>query len=190
MAIEPGPAMQVFDTQRVHARLDSAIGTILKDQGFVEDFRLPLIRQLLGVCAIGIATFSHFYFQAHPEYRLGLIASIIAYWILSGIMQYWTYFYDGDVLFVSKGGPHGRNKGIAIKVDSIMPRFTSVHTLKVHLLERPEGQTSFLWPYRAKPVKTLTVSRSICRYFSRDGLLYPPQLETDVRKILSDLKTQ
>ncbi|KAJ3416782.1 Signal peptidase complex subunit 2 [Chytridiales sp. JEL 0842] len=99
----PPITIDTYNGAEVKHTLDDAVCRILADElGYKENHRHTDIKLVLGytACLIAGGATAYSYFIPFPDCKDVLLGSVIAYFVLNGIMLLYALYVEQDVVFV------------------------------------------------------------------------------------------
>ncbi|KAL9266839.1 Signal peptidase complex subunit 2-like protein [Drosera capensis] len=147
--------------------LDESVTEIVTSRGYVEDVRLSNIRLLLGTIVIIIALVAQFYPKKFPENR--------NYVIVNGLLQLIVYTKEKNAILFTYPPP-GSFDRTGLIVSSKLPRFSDMYTLSIASAE----------PKSISAKKPVEFTKSITKWFTKDGVLVEGLFWKDVEGLIDD----
>ncbi|KAH7679929.1 signal peptidase complex subunit 2 protein [Dioscorea alata] len=165
----------LLDPHAIKHVLDESVTEIVTGKGYGEDFRLSNVRLLIGTVIIGIALLAQFTNKKFPENRNFLIMCIISYVILNGILQFISYTKEKNAILFTYP-PAGSFNSTGLTVSSKLPRFSDMYTLTVASAD----------PKSISANKTVEFTKSVTKWFTKDGILVEGLFWKDVERLIDD----
>ncbi|KAM0949188.1 putative signal peptidase I [Dioscorea sansibarensis] len=163
----------LLDPHAIKHVLDESVTEIVTSKGYGEDFRLSNVRLLIGTVIIGIALLAQFTNKKFPENRNFLIICI--YVILNGILQFISYTKEKNAILFTYS-PAGSFNSTGLILSSKLPRFSDMYTLTVASAD----------PKSISANKTVEFTKSVTKWFTKDGILVEGLFWKDVERLIDD----
>ncbi|XP_011624729.1 probable signal peptidase complex subunit 2 isoform X1 [Amborella trichopoda] len=155
--------------------LDETVTEVVTSKGYAEDFTLSNTRLFIGVIIIAIALAAQFYPKKFPENRDFLIACIALYVLFNILLQFFMYTKEKNA-FLFTHPLTGSYNSTGLMISSKLPRFSDEYTLTIASSDPKSIAAN-------KPVK---LSKSVTKWFTKDGILVEGLFWNDVSKLIDD----
>ncbi|GAB4854671.1 hypothetical protein Ancab_023254 [Ancistrocladus abbreviatus] len=155
--------------------LDESVTEIIKSHGYVEDVRMSNTRLFLGTIIIIIALVAQFYPKKFPENRNFLIGCIILYIVFNALLQLIIYTKEKNAILFTYPPPGSFNT-TGLVVSSKLPRFSDLYTLTIASAD----------PNSISANKPVEFSKSVTKWFAKDGVLVEGLFWKDVEGLLDE----
>ncbi|XP_022942200.1 probable signal peptidase complex subunit 2 [Cucurbita pepo subsp. pepo] len=175
MATKNAKKANLLDHHSLKHLLDESVSEIVTSRGYVEDVRLSNVKLIMGTVIIIIALVAQFYKKKFPENRDFLIGCIILYVVFNGILQFIVYTKEKNAILFTYP-PAGSFTSTGLVVSSKLPRFSDLYTLSISSSD-PESISA------NKPVE---FTKSVTRWFTKDGVLVEGLFWKDVEALIDD----
>ncbi|KAJ6795476.1 putative signal peptidase complex subunit 2 [Iris pallida] len=183
----------LLDPHAIKHLLDESVTEIVTGKGFPEDFRTSNARLGIGSLIIAVALLAQLYPKKFPENRdlllicIGLYPSFDFFFfffffgfeldVLNGILQFISYTKEKDAILFTYP-PVGSFTSTGLVVSSKLPRFSDVYTLTIASADPKSISAN-------KPVK---LSKSVTKWFTKDGILVEGLFWKDIEGLIDDYK--
>ncbi|XP_022996614.1 probable signal peptidase complex subunit 2 [Cucurbita maxima] len=175
MATKNAKKANLLDHHSLKHLLDESVSEIVTSRGYVEDVRLSNVKLIMGTVIIIIALVAQFYKKKFPENRDFLIGCIILYVVFNGILQFIVYTKEKNAILFTYP-PAGSFTSTGLVVSSKLPRFSDLYTLSISSSD-PESISA------NNPVE---FTKSVTRWFTKDGVLVEGLFWKDVEALIDD----
>ncbi|XP_058109251.1 signal peptidase complex subunit 2-like isoform X1 [Magnolia sinica] len=165
----------LMDPHSIKHLLDESVSEIVTGRGYTEDVRLSNIRLLVGTVIIAIALVAQFYRKKFPENKDFLIECIALYIVFNGLLQLIIYKKEKNAILFTYPLP-GSFNSTGLIVSSKLPRFSDSYTLSVTSAD----------PKSVSANKPVHFTKSVTKWFTRDGILVEGLFWKDVSKLIDD----
>ncbi|KAK1265622.1 putative signal peptidase complex subunit 2 [Acorus gramineus] len=169
----------LLDPHSIKHILDEAVTEIVTGRGYKEDFTMSNIRLLMGSVIIIIALVAQFYPKKFPENRDLLIACIVSYVVLNGLLQLIIHTKEKNAILFTYPLP-GSFNSTGLMVTSKLPRFSDMYTLTVASAD----------PKSISAKKPVHLTKSVTKWFTKDGILVEGLFWKDVEKLVEDYNAE
>ncbi|KAG0450878.1 hypothetical protein HPP92_026511 [Vanilla planifolia] len=163
----------LLDPHSIKHVLDECVTEIVKSRGYVEDSRLSNLRLFIGTLIIAFALLAQFYPKKFPENRDLLIGCI--YVVLNGILQFISYTKEKSAILFTYP-PKGSFNSTGLIVSSKLARFSDMYNLTVASAD----------PKSISANKTVQLTKSVTKWFTKDGILVEGLFWKDVERLIDD----
>ncbi|PKA47998.1 putative signal peptidase complex subunit 2 [Apostasia shenzhenica] len=174
-AKNPNRKANLLDPHSIKHALDESVNEIVTSRGFPEDFRLSNFRLLIGTAIIAIALLAQFYPKKFPENWNVLIGCIILYVVLNVILLLISFTKEKSAIMFTYPPP-GSFSSTGLIVSSKLPRFSDMYTLTIASAD----------PKSISANKQVQLSKSVTKWFTKDGILVEGLFWKDVEKLIDD----
>lgn len=160
---------------------DNLVEVLTRELGLQRSFRHTNMRLLCAMISVAAGIISHFAPIPFPENVWLLVLCIVVYYVCCGVILYISRFLERDAFFVgSRGGAGGK----VLRLCSSCEQFKPQYNIKAELV------TSVGWLFPSTAGKGTSVAHEwpLGRFFTEDGLIYPPAVRTAVAELLGELK--
>lgn len=171
-----------WDNAALKNALDDGAKKVMLDKfGFKESHLLMDGRLLICTIAVGFAMFALIwdYFNPFPQSRPVLIACVLSYFVLMGVLTIYTTYAEKGIFLVAldkdRAGVDPDNKW---ELSSYLKKYDDQYTLSMTLTE---GTT--------KKQRTQKICHSVCEFFDENGTLCFDLLEPKVRMLQNRIAT-
>ncbi|CAL9045777.1 signal peptidase complex subunit 2-like [Musa acuminata AAA Group] len=165
----------LVDHYSIKHLLDESVTEVVKSQGYAEDVRLSNVRLLIGSIIIAIALLAQFYPKKFPENRDFLVTCIGLYVVFNGLLQCISYTKEKNA-FLFTYPPPGSFNSTGLIVSSKLPRFSDMYTLTIASAD----------PKSISANKPVVLTKSVTKWFTKDGLLVEGLFWKDVERLMDD----
>ncbi|KAJ8504333.1 hypothetical protein OPV22_005219 [Ensete ventricosum] len=173
----------LVDHYSIKHLLDESVTEVVKSRGYAEDVRLSNVRLLIGSIIIAIALLAQLYPKKFPENREFLITCIGLYpftlcldlFVFNGLLQFISYRKEKNA-FLFTYPPPGSFNSTGLIVSSKLPRFSDMYTLTIASAD----------PKSISANKPIVLTRSVTKWFTKDGLLVEGLFWKDVERLMDD----
>ncbi|OQR77726.1 putative signal peptidase complex subunit 2-like [Tropilaelaps mercedesae] len=169
-----------WDGSAVRNALDDEVRCIVtQDWRMEEDHRLPDGRLAISVLAVAAAGWALLWDWWHPfpESRPVLVACVLSYFLLMGILTLYTNYYEKGIFVVAKQKDEvGLEAAKVFTIRSFLERFDDMYRLEMTV--NVEGQ---------RKTGTAQLEKSIASWFDSNGVLRKDLLRKDVEKLQRSL---
>ncbi|CAM8916478.1 unnamed protein product [Rhodiola kirilowii] len=165
----------LLDHNSIKHLLDESVTEVVTSRGYKENVRLSNIKMLLGLVIIAIALVAQFYWKKFPENKNFLIGCIISYVVVNGLLQLIIYTKEKNAILFTHP-LEGSFTSTGLVVSSKLPRFSDLYTLTIASAD-PESISA------NKPVE---LTKSVTKWFTKDGVLVEGLFWRDVEGLVSD----
>lgn len=172
-----------WDGSAVRNALDDAVKKVMTEKyKYVENHRLTDGR--LGICtvAVGAAMFALLWDYIHPfpDSRTVLIACVLSYFFLMGVLTLYTTFLEKGIFLVAlQKDPAGLDPDCVWTVSSSLKRFDDVYHLQVQF---KDGKT--------RKTREAKFEKSIANWFDESGTLLTDLFEPELCKLHNSLLSE
>ncbi|KAJ1687765.1 hypothetical protein LUZ63_019155 [Rhynchospora breviuscula] len=165
----------LLDPHSIKHTLDESVTELVKSKGYPEDVRLSNLRLIIGAVIIGIALLAQFYNKKFPENRNFLIGCIISYVAFNLLLHFISYTKEKNaILFTYPPADSFSSTGLI--VSSKLPRFDDMYTLTIASAD----------PKSISANKTVHLTKSVTKWFTKDGELVEGLFWKDVERLIDD----
>ncbi|KAK4761278.1 hypothetical protein SAY87_006171 [Trapa incisa] len=171
----------LLDQNSIKHVLDESVSEIVTGRGYVEDVRMSNVRLVVGSVIIAIALFAQFYKKKFPENREFLIGCITlypspsSYIVFNVILQLLTYTKEKNAIMFTYP-PTGSFTSTGLIVSSKLPRCSDLYTLTIASAD----------PKSISANKTVELTKSVTKWFTKDGVLVEGLFWKDVEGLIND----
>ncbi|CAL9150036.1 unnamed protein product [Musa hybrid cultivar] len=171
----------LLDHHSIKHLLDESVTEVVKSRGYAEDSRLSNVRLLIGSIIIAIALLAQFYPKKFPENRdflivcIGLYPSFHFYVVFNGLLQFISYTKEKNAILFTYP-PAGSFNSTGLVVSSKLPRFSDMYTLTIASAD----------PKSISANKPVVLTKSVTKWFTKDGVLVEGLFWKDVEKLIDD----
>nr|XP_009410061.1 PREDICTED: probable signal peptidase complex subunit 2 [Musa acuminata subsp. malaccensis] len=165
----------LLDHHSIKHLLDESVTEVVKSRGYAEDSRLSNVRLLIGSIIIAIALLAQFYPKKFPENRDFLIVCIGLYVVFNGLLQFISYTKEKNAILFTYP-PAGSFNSTGLVVSSKLPRFSDMYTLTIASAD----------PKSISANKPVVLTKSVTKWFTKDGVLVEGLFWKDVEKLIDD----
>ncbi|URE18087.1 Signal peptidase complex subunit [Musa troglodytarum] len=151
----------LLDHHSIKHLLDESVAEVVKSRGYAEDLRLSNVRLLIGSVIIAIALLAQFYPKKFPENRDFLI--------------FISYTKEKNAILFTYP-PAGSFNSTGLVVSSKLPRFSDMYTLTIASAD----------PKSISANKPVVLTKSVTKWFTKDGVLVEGLFWKDVEKLIDD----
>jgi len=163
------------DPNAIKHLLDETASEVVFSRGYVENVALSNVKMAIGVIIIGIALAAQFYPKKFPENKNFLIGCIILYVIFNGLLQFIIYTKEKNtILFTNPLAGSFSSTGLA--VSSKLARFSDMYTLCISSSD----------PKSIAANSPVEFTKSVTKWFTKDGVLVETLFWNDVEKLIDD----
>eukprot|EP00252_Welwitschia_mirabilis_P025882 TRINITY_DN8253_c0_g1_i1.p1 TRINITY_DN8253_c0_g1~~TRINITY_DN8253_c0_g1_i1.p1 ORF type:complete len:194 (-),score=14.21 TRINITY_DN8253_c0_g1_i1:345-926(-) len=163
------------DPHAIKHLLDETASEVVFSRGYAENHTLSNLKMAIGLIIISIALAAQFYPKKFPENKNFLIGCIILYVIFNALLQIIIYTKEKNtILFTHPLNGSFSSTGLA--VSSKLPRYSDTYTLCISSAD-PKS-------IMANPPVDFT--KSVTKWFTKDGVLVEPLFWKDVEKLIDD----
>nr|GEU39163.1 leucine-rich repeat-containing protein [Tanacetum cinerariifolium] len=175
--VNPSPKKtNLLDHHSIKHLLDEYVSEVVASRGYSEDVTTSNIRLLIGAVIIIIALFAQFYNKKFPENKNYLVACIGLYVVFNGILQLIVYTKEKNAILFTYPPAGSAYNSTGLMISSKMPRFSDKYTLTIASAD-PKSIS-------AKP--TVEFTRSVTKWFTKDGVLVEGLFWKDVEGLVND----
>ncbi|KAK6929447.1 Signal peptidase complex subunit 2 [Dillenia turbinata] len=154
----------LFDHHSIKHLLDEYVSEIVTGRGYTEDVRLSNMKSLMGTNILIIALVAQFYPKKFPENKELLIGCILIIYTKEKNAILFTY------------APQGSYNSTGLVVSSKLPRFSDMYTLTIASADTQSISAR----------ETVQFSKSITKWFTKDGVLVEGLFWKDVDGLIND----
>ncbi|CAN0837852.1 Signal peptidase complex subunit 2 [Linum grandiflorum] len=154
----------LLDHHSIKHILDESVSEIVTSRGYAEDVRMSNVRLLLGTVIIVVALVAQFYKKKFPENRDFLIGCILIIFVKEKDAILFTY------------PPKGSYTSTGLMISSKLPRFADDYTLTIASAD----------PKSISAGKTVHLTRSVTKWFTKDGVLVEGLFWKDVNSLIDE----
>ncbi|CAM8964364.1 unnamed protein product [Rhodiola kirilowii] len=165
----------LLDHHSIKHILDESVTEVVTSRGYKENVKLSNVKLLLGVVTIAVALVAQFYWKKFPENKNFLIGCIILYPFINGLLQLIIFTKEKNAILFTHP-PEGSFTSTGLIVSSKLPRFSDLYTLTIASAD-PESISA------NKPVE---LTKSVTKWFTKDGVLVEGLFWKDVEGLVSD----
>ncbi|CAM8879189.1 unnamed protein product [Rhodiola kirilowii] len=165
----------LLDHHSIKHILDESVTEVVTSRGYKENVKLSNVKLLLGVVTIAVALVAQFYWKKFPENKNFLIGCIILYVVVNGLLQLIIFTKEKNAILFTHP-PEGSFTSTGLIVSSKLPRFSDLYTLTIASAD-PESISA------NKPVE---LTKSVTKWFTKDGVLVEGLFWKDVEGLASD----
>ncbi|THU60091.1 hypothetical protein C4D60_Mb07t08980 [Musa balbisiana] len=151
----------LLDHHSIKHLLDESVAEVVKSRAYAEDSRLSNVRLLIGSIIIAIALLAQFYPKKFPENRDFLI--------------FISYTKEKNAILFTYP-PAGSFNSTGLVVSSKLPRFSDMYTLTIASAD----------PKSISANKPVVLTKSVTKWFTKDGVLVEGLFWKDVEKLIDD----
>ncbi|XP_076942839.1 signal peptidase complex subunit 2-like [Bidens hawaiensis] len=166
----------LLDHHSIKHLLDETVTEIVTSRGYREDVRMSNVRLLIGAVIIIIALFAQFYNKKFPDNKNFLIGCSGKYVIFNGILQLIIYTKEKNAFLFTYPPAGSAYNSTGLMVSSKLSRFSDKYTLTIASAD-PKSIS-------AKP--TVEFTKSVTKWFTKDGVLVEGLLWKDVEGLIND----
>ncbi|WOK94270.1 putative signal peptidase complex subunit 2 [Canna indica] len=160
----------LLDHHSIKNILDESVTEVVKSRGYPEDVRLSNLRLLIGSIVIAIALFAQFYPKKFPENR-----DLLIYVVFNGLLQFISYTKEKNAILFTYP-PAGSFNSTGLILSSKLPRFSDMYTLTIASAD----------PKSISANKSVILTKSVTKWFTKDGVLVEGLFWKDVEKLIDD----
>jgi signal peptidase complex subunit 2 len=173
------------DMVKMKQVLDETVAAAVLDQEVEEDYRWDNLKLTIMTAACAFAMVAQFAPLPFPESRMVIGFCGCMYFVLSGVLQLITTFFDKDAILLTKFKPDSSNADLraqGIRVRSNLPRFSEWYTviLEFNLPSDRSGK---------EPPKVEQMW-SVGQFFDKEGYFDEAGLTTEVEKLFHRLESK
>uniref|UniRef100_A0A131YHA7 Signal peptidase complex subunit 2 n=1 Tax=Rhipicephalus appendiculatus TaxID=34631 RepID=A0A131YHA7_RHIAP len=172
-----------WDGSAVRNALDDAVKKVLTEKyGYVENHRLTDGRLAICSIAVGAAMFALLwdFLYPFPESRTVLIACVLSYFFLMGVLTLYTTFLEKGIFLVAlQKDKTGFDPDSVWTVSSSLKRFDHIYHLQIHY---KDGKT--------KKTREAKLEKSIASWFDENGTLVGDLFDPEVCKLHNSLLSE
>ncbi|CAN0837848.1 Signal peptidase complex subunit 2 [Linum grandiflorum] len=170
----------LLDHHSIKHILDESVSEIVTSRGYAEDVRMSNVRLLLGTVIIVVALVAQFYKKKFPENRDFLIGCIVlypsfVYVVLNVVLQLIIFVKEKDAILFTYP-PKGSYTSTGLMISSKLPRFADDYTLTIASAD----------PKSISAGKTVHLTRSVTKWFTKDGVLVEGLFWKDVNSLIDE----
>lgn len=169
--------VDVGDMVKMKQILDETVaGTVLEN--IQEDYRSDNMKLIIMTTACAFAMFGQFAPVPFPDSRPILAVCCCMYFLLSGILQFITFFIDEDCILITQPSETSTNQTLqeyGIRVRSDLPRFSEFYSITLQFQKMPGT------PY-------VTQQWSVGNFFDVDGMFDEVGLTQAVQAVYDRLE--
>ncbi|CAN0837850.1 Signal peptidase complex subunit 2 [Linum grandiflorum] len=165
----------LLDHHSIKHILDESVSEIVTSRGYAEDVRMSNVRLLLGTVIIVVALVAQFYKKKFPENRDFLIGCIVLYVVLNVVLQLIIFVKEKDAILFTYP-PKGSYTSTGLMISSKLPRFADDYTLTIASAD----------PKSISAGKTVHLTRSVTKWFTKDGVLVEGLFWKDVNSLIDE----
>ncbi|CAI0443522.1 unnamed protein product [Linum tenue] len=163
----------LLDHHSIKHILDESVSEIVASRGYAEDVRMSNVRLLLGTVIIAVALVAQFYKKKFPENRDFLIGCIGKYIVLNVVLQLIIFVKEKNAILFTYP-PQGSYTSTGLMITSKLPRFADDYTLTIASAD----------PKSISAGKTVDLTKSVTKWFTKDGVLVEGLFWKDVNSLL------
>ncbi|CAL1387518.1 unnamed protein product [Linum trigynum] len=163
----------LLDHHSIKHILDESVSEIVASRGYAEDVRMSNVRLLLGTVIIAVALVAQFYKKKFPENRDFLIGCIGKYVVLNVVLQLIIFVKEKNAILFTYP-PQGSYTSTGLMITSKLPRFADDYTLTIASAD----------PKSISAGKTVDLTKSVTKWFTKDGVLVEGLFWKDVNSLL------
>ncbi|XP_076906892.1 signal peptidase complex subunit 2-like [Bidens hawaiensis] len=172
----------LLDHNSIKHLLDETVNEIVTSRGYKEDVRMSNVRLFIGAIIIVIALFAQFFNKKFPDNKNFLIGCIVLYpfiyVLFNAILQLIIYTKEKNAFLFTYPPAGSAYNSTGLMVSSKLPRFSDMYTLTIASAD-PKSIS-------AKP--TVEFTKSVTKWFTKDGVLVEGLFWKDVEALISDYK--
>ncbi|KAM0826413.1 hypothetical protein ACQ4PT_068899 [Festuca glaucescens] len=161
----------LLDPHSIKHLLDETISEVVKSKGYAEDNRLGNWKLLIGTAVIGIALLAQFYPKKFPQNREFLLGCIALYPLI--------YTKEKDAIIFTHP-PAGSFNSTGLVISSKLPRFSDMYNLSIASAD----------PQSISAHKTVRFTKSVTKWFTKDGVLVEGLFWKDVERLVDDYNNE
>ncbi|XP_068644321.1 signal peptidase complex subunit 2-like [Aristolochia californica] len=165
----------LLDPHSIKHLLDESVTEIVTSRGYKEDVRMSNIRLFMGTIIIIVALVAQFYPKKFPENREFLIGCIVLYVALNGLLQLIIHTKEKNAILFTHP-LEGSFNSTGLVITSKLPRFSDMYTLAVASAD----------PKSISANKPAHLSKSVTKWFTREGVLVEGLFWKDVDKLIDE----
>lgn len=169
-----------WDGSAVRNALDDAVKKVMTEKfKYVESHWLADGRLAICTIAVGAAMFALLwdYWYPFPESKPILIACVLSYFILMGVLTLYTTFLEKGIFLVAvQKDPSGLDPDSVWAVSSSLKRYDDMYHLQAHYRD---GKT--------RKTREATLEKSIASWFDEKGHLLYDLFDPEVTKLHNSL---
>ncbi|KAJ8461476.1 hypothetical protein OPV22_034402 [Ensete ventricosum] len=151
----------LLDHHSIKHLLDESVTDVVKSRAYAEDLRLSNVRLLIGSIIIAIALLAQFYPKKFPENR--------------DFLFFISYTKEKNAILFTYP-PAGSFNSTGLVVSSKLPRFSDMYTLTIASAD----------PKSISANKPVVLTKSVTKWFTKDGVLVEGLFWKDVEKLIDD----
>ncbi|XP_057832480.1 signal peptidase complex subunit 2 [Cryptomeria japonica] len=169
----------LLDPHAIKHLLDETASEVVFSRGYAENVTLSNVKMVIGIIIISIALAAQFYPKKFPENRNFLIICIVLYVIFNGLLQFIVYTKEKNTILSTNPLP-GSFTSTGLAISSKLPRCSDMYTICISSSD-PESIS-------ANPPVELT--KSVTKWFTKDGILVEGLFWKDVEKLIDDYSNE
>ncbi|KMZ76014.1 putative signal peptidase complex subunit 2 [Zostera marina] len=165
----------LLDSHSIKHVLDESASQIVMRKGFVEDVRLSNARLGLGSVIIVIALVAQFYNKKFPGNRDFLLGCILLYVVFNIVLQLIGITKEKNAILFTYP-LQGSLNSTGLVISSKLPRFSDLYTITVSSAD----------PSSVSANKPVNFTKSVTKWFTKDGILVEGLFWKDVERLIDD----
>ncbi|CAI0412244.1 unnamed protein product [Linum tenue] len=170
----------LLDHHSIKHILDESVSEIVASRGYAEDVRMSNVRLFIGTVIIAVALVAQFYKKKFPENRDFLIGCIVLYpsckyVVLNVVLQLIIFIKEKNAILFTYP-PKGSYTSTGLMISSKLPRFADDYTLTIASAD----------PKSISAGKTVELTKSVTKWFTKDGVLVEGLIWKDVNSLLDE----
>ncbi|XP_074581096.1 signal peptidase complex subunit 2-like [Curcuma longa] len=166
--------INLLDHHSIKHLLDESVAEVVKSRGYTEDVRLSNVRLLIGSIIIAIALLAQFYPKKFPENKDFLLTCIGLYVVFNALLQFISYTKEKNAFLFTH--PPAGSYSTGLVASSKLPRFSDIYTLTIASAD----------PKSISANKPVVLTKSVTKWFTKDGVLVEGLFWKDVAKLIDD----
>ncbi|KAG6519554.1 hypothetical protein ZIOFF_023048 [Zingiber officinale] len=180
--------INLLDHHSIKHLLDESVTEVVKSRGYTEDVRLSNVRLLIGSIIIAIALLAQFYPKKFPENKdflltcIGLYPFLLKFFpfdlgkyvVFNALLQFISYTKEKNAFLFTH--PPAGSYSTGLVVSSKLPRFSDIYTLTIASAD----------PKSISANKPVVLTKSVTKWFTKEGLLVEGLFWKDVAKLIDD----
>jgi signal peptidase complex subunit 2 len=169
----------LLDPHSIKHLLDETISEVVKSKGYAEDNRLGNWKLLIGTAVIAIALLAQFYPKKFPQNREFLLGCIALYVVMNLVLLILSYTKEKDAIIFTHP-PAGSFNSTGLVISSKLPRFSDMYNLSIASAD----------PQSISAHKTVQFTKSVTKWFTKDGVLVEGLFWKDVERLVDDYNNE
>uniref|UniRef100_A0A0D9VHA2 Signal peptidase complex subunit 2 n=1 Tax=Leersia perrieri TaxID=77586 RepID=A0A0D9VHA2_9ORYZ len=169
----------LLDPYSIKHLLDDTVSDVVKSKGYTEDTRLSNRKLVLGAAVIAVALLAQFYRVKFPQNRDVLLVCIAIFVVLNVVQQIVSYTKEKNAILFAHP-PAGSFNRTGLVISSKLPTLSDMYTLAI-------ANAGPLSKSSSEPVH---FTKSVTKWFSKDGVLVEGLFWKDVEKLIDDYNSE